>query len=263
MDKQLEMNFAEHQEDEDTGGWRCFSASHRVSLLSAMDSLEAMAMLIFTKNTRLKMNPGGLRTYKAMVEDDPEWAMAQLDYMSKTIRSSWEFIDFTFMIENVSRACAQQITRTRTASFAMQSQRVTDMSEATVTLPDEWDQIGTFEKAYEDAFENYRMLVASGAKLEDARGVLPMNIQCNLVMKLNMRTLVDLLHARSSDRAQGEYRMVAEQMRKEVENLYPWFHLFMRTPNDIAISLIDEAKAKVSDKETSTLLSKAIDALKK
>jgi thymidylate synthase ThyX len=51
-----------------------------------------------------------------------------LDYISKTIRSSWEFVDYTFQITGVTRAFTHQFVRTRTGSYAQQSQRSVDMS---------------------------------------------------------------------------------------------------------------------------------------
>ena len=53
-----------------------------------------------------------------------EKKQAELDYMSKTIPSSWEFVDYTFMIEDVTRALTHQLVRTRTASYAQQTMQI-------------------------------------------------------------------------------------------------------------------------------------------
>src|SRR4051812_15472393 len=92
----------------------------------------AAALLAFSKNTRLQMTPDGFSTWLNKPYDE---LMTELDYMVSTIPSSHEFVDLTFSIENVTRACAQQITRTRTASYAMQSQRVTDVSSMGFRVP--------------------------------------------------------------------------------------------------------------------------------
>jgi hypothetical protein len=54
--------------------------------------------------------------------------LEELDYIAKTIRSSWEMVDYTFQITGVTRAFTHQFVRTRTGSYAQQSQRSVDMS---------------------------------------------------------------------------------------------------------------------------------------
>lgn len=217
----------------------------KVTIIAATerDPIDAAALLIFTKSTRLMMSPGGLDATVKKCRDDEVWMRTELDYMSKTIRSSWEFLDVTYLVENVSRACAQQITRTRQASYAMQSQRVTNMENASfsrVGIYENADLNSGYETALDHAMEEYDFLVDNGMSLEDARGVLPMNIQCNLVEKYNLRTLASLIPARTSYRAQGEYREVARQMRARLFEMWPWAELFFRPRNAIAERLLDE-----------------------
>ena len=125
------------------------------------DPYYAARLLAFTKNTRLNMTPGNLSEFmnKSEAEIDEE-----LDYMSKTIKTALEFADVTFLIRGVSRATAQQITRTRTAVFQMQSQRVSDVSDAG------WDSKGTeFDYRFKAAVHGYSIMVEDGMPLEDAR----------------------------------------------------------------------------------------------
>lgn len=217
----------------------------KVTVVTAteMDPVRAAGLLIFTKNTRLKMDAKGFESFIERCAEDPDWMHNELDYMSKTIRSSWEFLDIIFLIENVSRACAQQITRTRLASYAMQSQRVTDVSGSTFTEEDfegnEFQQ-NEYEFAIQNAMSSYEELMKIGTPAQKARGVLPLNIHCNLVAKYNLRTLVDLIHARTSPRVQGEYREVAMQMRDQLVTMWPWAELFLRPANETAISLLSD-----------------------
>lgn len=209
----------------------------------------AVDLLIFTKQTRLAMTPGLLE--EIMYWDDQK-RMNELRYMARTIRSSWEFVDFTFLISGVTRAIAQQITRTRTASFAMQSMRVTDVRDMHIENPfanDEnvaedggWREpsVGVFEAAAQDAKIAYGQLVDAGAKLEDARGILPLNTTCNLVAKYNLRTLVDLVAARSSLRAQGAYADGVKQMKELVLGKYPEFECFFADPREAAFSMLEQ-----------------------
>jgi thymidylate synthase ThyX len=91
----------------------------RVKLLSYTP--DAVNLLLRTKGTRLRH------------ESDPaSWSDAQraehLAYMRDTIRSSWEFVDYVFQIEGVTRAFTQQLERTRAGSYAEESLRTVDAS---------------------------------------------------------------------------------------------------------------------------------------
>lgn len=92
----------------------------------------AARLLVYTKNTRLTQGEDTRNKVAAMgLEELTE----ELEYISKTIRSSWEFIDYTFEILNVTRAFTHQLVRTRTGSYAQQAQRVADMSEFETRVP--------------------------------------------------------------------------------------------------------------------------------
>jgi len=206
------------------------------------ETWHAANLLLFTKNTRLNMSPDLF----AEIQDWPEERKnADLAYMANTIPSSWEFIDLTFLISGVTRATAQQITRTRTASYAMQSQRVTDVRQAEVRNPflgddaEEWNA-RRFAAGVTKAKVVYAELVAAGAKLEDARGILPLNTECNLVAKYNLRSFIDLLRARSSLRVQGEYVDIADQMRAAMTAVWPWAAPFTRHPLDSALEILED-----------------------
>ena len=90
----------------------------KVQLISYTD--DAVNLLLFTKNTRL-MNDDD--AYSQIAEWPNEKKQEELDYMLQTIRSSWEFIDYTFNIRDVSRGFTHQFVRTRQASYAQQPQR--------------------------------------------------------------------------------------------------------------------------------------------
>lgn len=235
----------------------------QVEIISATekDPTLAAALLIFTKSTRLQMDGANLESVQYKCSTDPDWMMAELDYMSKTIRSSWEFLDITFAVKNVSRAAAQQITRTRFTpidgdlfgSYAMQSQRVTDMSEATWHNPirdnakDDEEGEYNFDCAVEQAMGEYKHLVEGGMSLEDARGVLPVNLHCSLVAKYNLRMLADLLQARASYRAQGEFNQLAAEMKRQLIAMWPWAEMFLRPRNELAALAMEDFKTALRD----------------
>lgn len=235
----------------------------KVTILSSTP--KAAQLLLFTKNTRLNMTPGLMEDIASW---PPERIAEELRYMATTIRSSWEFVDVVFLVEGASRACAQQITRTRNASYAMQSQRVVDARGIGVVRPEFDDPIADviFDRAANAARTAYADLRDVGVSAENARAILPMNSECNLVAKYNLRAFADLVAARSSLRAQGEYAAIVREMRRLVEELWPWTGPFFESPHDAAIAMLEEAARTlgvVPGEGTGWQIAKAIDLLRK
>lgn len=220
----------------------------------------AARILAYTKNTRLNLTPGGLKRYMEMPVADLE---DELKYMVRTLPSSWEFAHLTFAIENISRAAAQQITRTRIPSYAMQAQRVVDVGNAGCYIPThlEMEKRAWYKDAMDDAVASYRDALEMGIEPQDARGLLPMHIHCNLIEKLNLRSFADLCHKRVSLRVQEEYREVCRQMRAEAEAVWPWVSPFLEPRNKEAVKIIEEIAATLP-KEQKLLLAKAADMIK-
>lgn len=232
------------------------------------DPLYAAKLLAYTKNTRLNMTPNGLADVMAWTEGR---VLTEIEYMAGSIPSSWEFADLIFTVSNLSRATAQQMTRSRHASFAMQSQRIMDLRAVT------WDGVGNvssemntdFDKRMERAIQAYTEMVEAGMSLEDARDLLPIGVHCNLVAKYNLRTLVELCRARDSLRVQGPYHDIVKQMREEVLRVWPWASAFFVPPNDRAIKMIEAVAVALREKPGamfegfSGALAKAADLLKK
>jgi len=196
----------------------------KVTLLYATP--DAIDILIFTKNTRLNMNPKGL---EEITNWPREKKMEELKYMSTTIPSSWEFVDLIFVIEGVSRAFTHQLVRTRTASYAQQAMRVVDMTGFDYhTGPSIKDAAKErYDQAMLDLSETYSKLIELGAKPEDARGVLPTDILTNICMKINLRNFSDLIKKRMTPRVQDEYAQVLKQMVEQVLEVWPWSLLFI------------------------------------
>lgn len=201
----------------------------KVTLLSYTP--DALELLIFTKNTRLRMGPTGLEEIKAW---PPEKKAQELEYMKNTIQSSWEFCDYVFAIEGVSRAFTHQLVRHRVGtSFAQQAQRVVDMTGFDyITGPSIAEGSEELQQAYRDDMhwisEDYKRLLELGARTQDARGVLPTNIATNIVFKANLRTLHDMGLKRLCVKAQGEFQDVFRAMREEMIQVHPWVEPLIR-----------------------------------
>lgn len=207
----------------------------------------AANVLVFTKATRLNMVPGLMDEIAAMPQQKIH---EELEYMANTIPSSWEFISYTFLINGVTRAFTHQFVRTRTGSYAQQTMRVLDVDGWDyLTGPSITDKVNSGHRSAKEIYEYgmetidlcYREMIDKGAKIEDARGILPTNILTNIVAKFDLRTFADTQRKRASTRTQGEYRDVMNAMRAEVLRVHPWASMFLeRTFDKAALEL--EAK---------------------
>lgn len=193
----------------------------KVELLSYTP--DALALLLRTKNTRLKFD-----------SDPALWSelqrQEQLAYMRDTIRSSWEFVDYTFRITGVTRAFTHELVRTRTGSYAQESQRTIDASgngflnpyRQGADTPLAAPYCEEFDATCNAAFESYTALLANGAQAQDARGVLPTATLTSIIAKFNLRTLHETAKVRLCVRAAGEYQRVFREMRSRVIEVHPW-----------------------------------------
>lgn len=201
------------------------------------DPLFAARLLAYTKNTRLEQSPTGLGKFLTMPKEELD---AELDYISKTLRSSWEFVDFTFQIVGVTRAFTHQLVRTRTASYAQQAQRVVDMGHFDAMKPDTVAAIPRASAKWDDLMgaiaDTYQQMQLEGVPNQDCRGVLPTNVLTNIIVKMNLRTLADIIGKRKNLRAQGEYADVARGFEAAALEVMPWIEPFLNpertlTPN--------------------------------
>lgn len=200
----------------------------------------AARLLVYTKSTRLQQGEKSREKISSMSWEEIE---KELDAISKTLRSSWEFIDYTFEILDVTRAFTHQLVRTRTASYAQQAQRVVDMSHFSNEKPvtcEEGEASLVWDECMKSIGQTYKRLQELGVPNQDCRGVLPTNVHTNIIVKMNLRTLADLVGKRDNLRAQGEYVSVIRSMVENVMQVHPWVDPFLyperlKTPNLEAI----------------------------
>lgn len=198
----------------------------KVTLIS--HTPDAVELLLFTKATRLNMTPSLLNDIRNLSQDAK---MAELDYMANTIPSSWEFVDYVFLVEGVSRAYTHQQVRTRAASYAQQTMRVLDMGEFDYVYTERnlENKVAraSIDLLLDEIKKTYKFLIDIGQAPEDARGILPTNIATNIVCKFNLRTFVDLAKSRTGGRTQSEYQKVVNAMVDEVLAVHPWAEKFL------------------------------------
>jgi len=154
----------------------------------------------------------------------------------------FEHVQATFHVEGMSRSCMAQITRHRHVSFDVQSMRYVAFDdvdpsdvgdgEMVVTPPSASDpnwvgrnQQGgavdedtvakreeVFTEAVQRAVEDYQELLELGMPPEDARFVLPIGTQVNVVMSLNARMLMHVADMRAAADSQWEIRGLTEDV---------------------------------------------------
>ena len=195
------------------------------------DALWAAKKLIYTKSTRLEQ---GSSTWDSIFSMSDEEVKSQIDYIRDSVRSSWEFVTFTFQVKKVTRGFTHQLVRTRTASFAQQSQRVVNMSGFSYgcgpVVAADPDMMSEYERCMEGIDSSYQKLIGMGAPAQDARGVLPTAVDTSIIVELNLRTLADLAAKRDNPRAEGEYHKVFIQMAQVAIARLPWIEEFLYPP---------------------------------
>ena len=184
----------------------------------------ARELLISSKNTRHLSNIANFDDIMRMSDDDKN---KEIQYVFSTIASSWEFVNYVFLLQDVTRAFTHQLCRHRVGtSFAQESLRVSPQESFSYLIPDGIEDDGFQLRLYETAMDNiqesYNLLLGKGADVQDARGVLPTNICTNILLGINLRALALLMETRLCVRAQGEFQQAALWMRDLVLEVHPW-----------------------------------------
>lgn len=165
------------------------------------------------------------------------WEDKDLRPLGRALASGHESIlehaVYTFEVKGVSRALTHQLVRHRMASYAQQSQRYVDMSEAAYIIPESIDKCLTpatpdgcplnieYVNAIRRCEEVYRKLVGAGISPEDARYVLPNACTTNIILTANARELRHIFALRCCERAQWEIRELANKMLKICKEVSP------------------------------------------
>jgi thymidylate synthase (FAD) len=207
-----------------------------------IDEYYAANLLIFTKQTRVKRGPEGLVEIASWPEQRKR---DELAYMANTIRSSWEFCDYTFLAEGVTRSLTHQLVRTRHGSYAQQTLQILNASGFEYhTGPSIKQNTPSVQKAYDDAMASidstYKFLLSQGVSTEDARELLPHGILTNITFKMNLRTLVDLIKSREGPRNLQMFRDLVGMIKEKMLKVHPWLDIFMSRELDNLLKELDE-----------------------
>lgn len=136
-----------------------------------------------------------------------------------------EFCEFTFHISGVSRATSHQLVRHRMASYAQRSQRYCSEDGFGFVIPNSIKKnpnaLELFEEFMAECQGTYNQLQEMGIPNEDARYVLPNACETTIVVKMNLRSLMNFMNERLCTCAQWEIRELARMMRDAVLAVVP------------------------------------------
>ncbi|HOI25145.1 MAG TPA: FAD-dependent thymidylate synthase [Caldisericia bacterium] len=140
--------------------------------------------------------------------------------------SVFEHASFSFLIQDISRACSHQLVRFRVGvSFTQRSQRYTEESSFPYTCPpsiqNSTEAHLLFEDFMEKARKTYEQLVDLGIPKEDSRFVLPNATHTSIIMTMNYRELIHSCGLRLCDKSQWEIRALFWRIRSLVQKKEP------------------------------------------
>ena len=162
-------------------------------------------------------------------EDDSSARKLVTNLINSKHEAMLEFVDITVKF-TCSRSIAQEITRHRLASFAMESQRFCAYNkdkfgnEVTFVLPS-WVNDNESTELFIQTLKNteltYFELLNKGLKAQEAREILPNATKTELNMKANLREWRHFFNLRCSQAAHPDIRVLALDLLKQFHDRIP------------------------------------------
>ncbi|EAH5903914.1 FAD-dependent thymidylate synthase [Campylobacter upsaliensis] len=137
--------------------------------------------------------------------------------------STLEHLNYSFYIQEISRACLQELARHRHASFSVKSTRYTlkELRNEAKFRENDFENAGRYlvfcgneavDNASIKALENLRELLQTSISLDLAKYCLPESYKTELTFSINARSLQNFLSLRSSKSALWEIRALARAL---------------------------------------------------
>ena len=137
--------------------------------------------------------------------------------------STLEHLNYNFYIQEISRACLQELARHRHASFSVKSTRYTlkELRNESEFKENDFENAGRYlvfcgNEAVDNAsiktLENLREILQTSISLDLAKYCLPESYKTELTFSINARSLQNFLSLRSSKSALWEIRALARTM---------------------------------------------------
>ncbi|EOV4086583.1 FAD-dependent thymidylate synthase [Campylobacter upsaliensis] len=137
--------------------------------------------------------------------------------------STLEHLNYNFYIQEISRACLQELARHRHASFSVKSTRYTlkELRDESEFKENDFENAGRYlvfcgneavDNASIKALENLREILQTSISLDLAKYCLPESYKTELTFSINARSLQNFLSLRSSKSALWEIRALARAL---------------------------------------------------
>ncbi|MCR2064883.1 MULTISPECIES: FAD-dependent thymidylate synthase [Campylobacter] len=137
--------------------------------------------------------------------------------------STLEHLNYNFYIQEISRACLQELARHRHASFSVKSTRYTlkELRNESEFKENDFENARRYlvlcgneavDNASIKALENLRVILQTSISLDLAKYCLPESYKTELTFSINARSLQNFLSLRSSKSALWEIRALARTM---------------------------------------------------
>jgi flavin-dependent thymidylate synthase len=146
--------------------------------------------------------------------------------MQKTVLNGpLEAVKLHLLVEGCSRALVDQMTRGRSAFYAVESLRFAvkedwaadfPLPPSLAGLPEDDPRLVVFRGALNRVEDAYAALVSAGVPAEDARRMLPIGIQTRAHWVLDLRELLAVAGKRLCTQAEFEWRLLFSLLAKEL-----------------------------------------------
>lgn len=147
------------------------------------------------------------------------------DIMKRGHFSVLEHASATFSIRGVSRSFTHQLVRHRLSSFSQVSMRAVPREKFHLIIPPEIEQNELFKATFQQiaglAASLYENLVQEGIAMEDARFILPIGTETQILMTCNFRQWLHVLKVRLHPDAQWEIKAVMGEIWKQLIDIAP------------------------------------------
>ena len=198
-----------------------------------------MMIITLLSHTDLKVCSHAIRTcWQSFAKSDDGGAVDKelIDRVGNKFKhaSTLEHLNYTFYIQDISRACLQELARHRHASLSVKSTRYTlkELRNESEFKQGEFERAAKYlvlsgnesvDNASIAALENLRLILQSTISLDIAKYCLVESYKTELTWTVNARSLQNFLHLRSGKSALWEIQKLAHA----IYNALPDEHKFL------------------------------------
>lgn len=138
-----------------------------------------------------------------------------------------EYADIEIVISEMSARCMREIYThiVGTSRLQASTRYISEESGFGYFTPDKAEGNTDYHETMAAIQEGYNRLLSAGVPKEDAANVLPLGMESKMVLKINLRSLVNFMNMRLCSRAYHEIRKFAIELRRmlsEVNCEWKW-----------------------------------------